>query len=528
MNVTWIIHKSLEMNNDKYSSELASIRYRCLIPAYSMTKLGHNINVVVADKPNSEHVAEIEAADIIILSKLLYKNVASMVEKAKRQGKKIVVDFCDSPFSLPEQMEYLSKILDSVDVVTVSTPHMAKIASQYTAKPIVIVADPYEGQKGIATSNQKNNLNLLWYGHTANLDTIETFIPLLLNADLAMPVNFRIITSEIPEIRSAVKDFNAAQNNHLSLSFTPWSVDAVFEALQQTDIVVIPSNDHESKRLKSPNRLVEALWAGRMVVAHPLPSYLEFSEWAVLNTDIIAGISWCLEHPDEIKPRLIQGQQYIEKTYSPEIVGKAWAQVCTEVLQNNLRTSQPELKSSEPKRLNLGCGDKILPGYINVDVAKSRNGNTPDLLCDLKDLSVIETNSIDEILSVHVIEHFWRWEVDAVLKEWLRILKPNGKMILECPNLISACEAFLHDPDATSGQGPEGQRTMWVFYGDPAWQDPLMNHRWAYTPNSLKKLMRHAGLCNVRQEPAQYKLREPRDMRIVGEKPPRSKEQEND
>lgn len=88
MNVAWIIHKSLKMNNDKYSSELASIRYRCLIPAYAMTKLGHNINVVVADKPNSEHAAEIEAADIIILSKLLYKNVALMVEKVKRQEKK--------------------------------------------------------------------------------------------------------------------------------------------------------------------------------------------------------------------------------------------------------------------------------------------------------------------------------------------------------------------------------------------------------------------------------------------------------
>jgi len=23
-------------------------------------------------------------------------------------------------------------------------------------------------------------------------------------------------------------------------------------------------------------------------------------------------------------------------------------------------------------RLNLGCGDKILPGYVNVDVAESR------------------------------------------------------------------------------------------------------------------------------------------------------------
>jgi hypothetical protein len=37
-------------------------------------------------------------------------------------------------------------------------------------------------------------------------------------------------------------------------------------------------------------------------------------------------------------------------------------------------------------------------------------------------------------------------------------------MILECPNLKSACEDFLNDPDLNSGPGQEGQRTMWGFF----------------------------------------------------------------
>ena len=57
---------------------------------------------------------------------------------------------------------------------------------------------------------------------------------------------------------------------------------------------------------------------------------------------------------------------------------------------------------------------------------------------------------------------------------------------------------------------------MWVFYGDPQWQDPYMVHRWGYTPQSLRALLEGVGLTQVQQTPAQFKLREPRDMRVVG------------
>lgn len=140
-------------------------------------------------------------------------------------------------------------------------------------------------------------------------------------------------------------------------------------------------------------------------------------------------------------------------------------------------------------------------------------------MCDLRRLTSFADASADEVLSVHVVEHFWRWEAVEVIKEWVRVLKPGGKMILECPNLLSACEEFVRNPDDKAGPGIEGQRTMWVFYGDPAWKDPLMVHRWGYTPRSLAMLMEEAGLAKIRQEPAEFKLREPRDMRMVGEKP---------
>jgi ubiquinone/menaquinone biosynthesis C-methylase UbiE len=175
-----------------------------------------------------------------------------------------------------------------------------------------------------------------------------------------------------------------------------------------------------------------------------------------------------------------------------------------------------DINSMDIIKLNLGCGDKILQGYINVDVTSERAGNKPDIVCDIRNLNKFSDNYADEILAVHVVEHFWRWEVVKILTEWVRVLKPGGKMILECPNLKSACEEFLRKPDLASQPGQEGQRTMWVFYGDPGWADPLMVHRWGYTPLSLAQVMNQSGLKDLKQEPAQFKLREPRDMRVTG------------
>jgi len=172
-------------------------------------------------------------------------------------------------------------------------------------------------------------------------------------------------------------------------------------------------------------------------------------------------------------------------------------------------------------RLNLGCGDKYLEGYTNVDLAPSRKGKEPDVICDLKKLDFPEGYA-DEVLSVHTIEHFYHWEAKDVVAEWMRVLKPGGQLILECPNLLTAAKHFLKDPEKYSSPGKEGQMSMWVFYGDPAWRDPLMCHRWGYTPKSLQKLLCEAGFTQVKQEPAQFKKREPRDMRITGIKPARN------
>lgn len=186
------------------------------------------------------------------------------------------------------------------------------------------------------------------------------------------------------------------------------------------------------------------------------------------------------------------------------------------VRPNKIKWSPPPADGKV--RLNLGCGDKILEGYINVDFAASRKGNKPDVIADLRALE-FNPDYADEILSVHVIEHFYPWEAEDLLTHWKNILKPGGSLILECPNILTAAKMLLQEPEkAARAVGKDGQMAMWPLYGDPAWKDPLMCHRWGYTPTTLIDLLKTCGFTNVRQERAVFKSQDPRDMRIVGEK----------
>ena len=161
--------------------------------------------------------------------------------------------------------------------------------------------------------------------------------------------------------------------------------------------------------------------------------------------------------------------------------------------------------------LNLGCGHHIYPKpWINIDLA-TKTDKPPDIEADIRDLSMFPNDHADIIMAIHVIEHFYRWEVDPILAEWLRVLRPGGQLILECPDLRKIIYWFTKKSDNLS-------LTTWALYGNPHHKDKKMCHRWGYTPAMLTQIMEAVGFVDVQEEDPQTHYKELRDMRIVGKK----------
>jgi SAM-dependent methyltransferase len=95
-------------------------------------------------------------------------------------------------------------------------------------------------------------------------------------------------------------------------------------------------------------------------------------------------------------------------------------------------------------KLHIGCGEKYLEGYINIDFPQSEHSVIKikaDVYKDIRLLSY-DDNSVDEIRSHHLFEHFERADAIALLIKWRRWLKPGGKLIIETPDFYNCAVAY--------------------------------------------------------------------------------------
>jgi len=95
-------------------------------------------------------------------------------------------------------------------------------------------------------------------------------------------------------------------------------------------------------------------------------------------------------------------------------------------------------------KLNLGCFDRKIHGFINIDIREDVN---PDVVDDVFKLNNFQENSVDLIYACHVLEHADYVESERALNRWFAVLKPGGVLRLAVPDMEAHFAHYYYHKD---------------------------------------------------------------------------------
>lgn len=176
-------------------------------------------------------------------------------------------------------------------------------------------------------------------------------------------------------------------------------------------------------------------------------------------------------------------------------------------------------------RYNFGGGPKKIEGFKNVDIL-DWNGAT-DIIWDLtKTPYDFVKDYVDEIQAVELLEHISFRDTTRVLKEWYRILKPDGKLVIQVPDIGKMIEYYINneicdcvphkannwrgfkaDPWCTKCDGRgKINPVRWLYAFTGAQKHEFDTHRNIFTRDILRKNLEDAGFKKVDFEENIYKI----------------------
>lgn len=139
-------------------------------------------------------------------------------------------------------------------------------------------------------------------------------------------------------------------------------------------------------------------------------------------------------------------------------------------------------------KLNVGCGDRHLEGYINIDL----RDDVADVVADIRSLPY-DDGVAEEIRAEDILEHFPADQTMTLLAEWNRVLTPGGTLILKVPNLMGLADCLIRSNEAKDF----GFVRLLIrnIYGGHRWgpEGAWDAHHWGFTLETLTRDLDAAG-----------------------------------
>lgn len=153
-------------------------------------------------------------------------------------------------------------------------------------------------------------------------------------------------------------------------------------------------------------------------------------------------------------------------------------------------------------KLHLGCGQKYMEGYINIDYPSAEHTvqktSVADEFHDIRKLNY-EAGTIDEVRLHHVFEHFERFNACAYLASWNSWLKMGGKIHIEVPDFETTIKKNFNIINKSKFEGV-GLRHIFGSQ-EASWAV----HYEGYSEGKLRSLAALFGFGNIQIIKSNYK-----------------------
>ena len=144
-------------------------------------------------------------------------------------------------------------------------------------------------------------------------------------------------------------------------------------------------------------------------------------------------------------------------------------------------------------KINLGSGERPLPGFINVDALADAPG--VDVVADISEPLPFEDRSAELIYAVHILEHFPTDQVPVLLRDWRRVLRDGGQLLIAVPDLDVVARMLV---ERSGWFTPPHSPWIGLIYGGQ--KDAYDFHKTGFNAPWLAYLLAEAGFGTVRRE----------------------------
>lgn len=162
--------------------------------------------------------------------------------------------------------------------------------------------------------------------------------------------------------------------------------------------------------------------------------------------------------------------------------------------------------SKSVRYLEIGPGENHIQGFETLNIIPGPN---IDYVGDATKRLPFKDNTFDLIYCSHILEHVPWYQTEATLREWVRVIRPGGRLEVWVPDAYKICNVLIAAennqietiPDNWNVGNPSNNPYVWVsgrlFWGAnpnyPSW------HKSLFSLNYLTLLFGSISLTNIRK-----------------------------